>query len=63
MNDYRYSLLTDDYKDATKVDDAFLTNMYIYFRHGGYYNIIIDDTVNIMISIFMMLFIKFIYLI
>lgn len=61
MNDYRYSLLTDDYKDATKIDDAFLTNMYIYFRHGGYYNIIMDDTVNILISIFMMLFIKFVY--
>lgn len=61
MNDYRYNLLIDDYHDATKIDDTFLINLYIYFRYGGYYNIIIDDIINIMISIFLMLFIKVIY--
>lgn len=61
MHDYRYSLLIDDYGDAAKIDDVFLTNLYIYFRHGGYNNIIVDNSINLMISIFLMLFIKFIY--
>ena len=59
MHDFRYSLL--DYNDAAKIDDVFLTNLYIYFRYGGYNNIIVDNSINIMISVFLMLFIKFIY--
>lgn len=54
---HEYSLLND----AVKIDDTFLIHLYIYYLHGGYYNIIIDDIVNILISVFMMIFIKFIY--
>jgi autophagy-related protein 9 len=61
MNDHRYSIFVDDYGDAAKIDDQFLINLYIYFLNGGYYNIIINDITNICISVFLMLFFKFIY--
>lgn len=61
MHDYTYSLLVDTNNDATSIDDTFLTNLYTYFLHGGYYNIIIDDAIDILISTFMILFVKFIY--
>lgn len=61
MSDFKYSILIEDFGDASKIDDLFLLHLYIYFLHGGYHNIIIDDIVNILISVFMMLFIKFLY--
>lgn len=62
MNYHRYSLLLDNYGDADKIDDLFLMNLYIYFLHGGYYNIIINDVISWFISIFLMLFINFLYM-
>ena len=59
---HKYSLLIDNFGDADKIDDLFLLNLYIYFLHGGYYNIIIDDIINIMISVFLMFFINFLYM-
>ena len=56
--DYQ-ALLLEPESNAEQIDDVFLYSLYFYYYHGGYYNIIINDILDILISVFLMFFFNF----
>ena len=45
----------------TKLDDAFLSKLYLYYINKGYNNIIIKQITNLLNTIFLVLFILFLF--
>lgn len=59
---HQYSLLTDTLGNPDIVDDLFLFNIYYYYHHRGYLNILFNDIVNLLILTFSVIFVNFLML-
>jgi len=57
--DHEYSLLIDRAGSQTAIDNLYLFNLYYYFHHRGYSNLILRDVTNLLVLIFTVSFLTF----
>ena len=57
--DHEYSLLIDQAGSQDEIDNLYLFNLYYYFHHRGYSNLILKDITNVLVLIFTVGFLTF----